>query len=116
VGDTAKLTMEVTRNCPEPEVRHDLAAALAAALAKVQHIGEEHTDGSLGMGSLGVGDLNAVTRQRRVDVSISKMEGGKRRPCCFDLSACIDPELSKIGKRLQMSYQEPDRTPSGQAW
>jgi hypothetical protein len=26
---------------------------------------------------------NPQTRQRRVEVSISKMDGGKRRPCCF---------------------------------
>jgi uncharacterized protein YdeI (YjbR/CyaY-like superfamily) len=39
-----------------------------------------------------------VTRERRVEVSISKMNNGKRRPCCFDLSACTDPALSKNGK------------------
>ena len=46
---------------------------------------------------------SAVTRQRRVDVSISKMNSGKRRPCCFDLSACTDPDLSKNGKLFQTS-------------
>ena len=43
---------------------------------------------------------NADTRARRVDVAISKLESGKRRPCCFDLSSCTDPELSKSGKLL----------------
>jgi hypothetical protein len=46
---------------------------------------------------------NPATRQRRVDVSISKMSNGKRRPCCFDLSACTDPELSRNGKLLESS-------------
>jgi hypothetical protein len=41
---------------------------------------------------------NPATRQRRIEVSISKMNNGKRRPCCFDLSACTDPVLSKNGK------------------
>jgi hypothetical protein len=41
---------------------------------------------------------NADTRKRRVEVSISKLSKGKRRPCCFDLAACTDPELSKGGK------------------
>ena len=41
---------------------------------------------------------NPVTRERRVEVTISKMESGKRRPCCFDLSACTDPAVSKNGK------------------
>lgn len=41
---------------------------------------------------------NPATRQRRVEVSISKLRDGKRRPCCFDLSSCTDPEVSKSGK------------------
>lgn len=41
---------------------------------------------------------NPRTRERRVEVSISKIRSGKRRPCCFDLSACTDPDLSKNGK------------------
>ena len=46
---------------------------------------------------------NAETRARRVEVAISKLESGKRRPCCFDLSSCTDPELSKNGKLLGIS-------------
>ncbi|WP_167195922.1 YdeI/OmpD-associated family protein [Brevibacterium pigmentatum] len=46
---------------------------------------------------------NADTRARRVDVAISKLESGKRRPCCFDLSSCTDPELAKSGKLLGLS-------------
>lgn len=46
---------------------------------------------------------NADTRARRVRVAISKLENGKRRPCCFDLSSCTDPELSKSGKLLGIS-------------
>ena len=41
---------------------------------------------------------NPDTRKRRVEVSISKMNSGKRRPCCFNLAACTDPDLSKNGK------------------
>jgi uncharacterized protein YdeI (YjbR/CyaY-like superfamily) len=41
---------------------------------------------------------NPATRERRVEVSISKLDSGKRRPCCFDLSACTDPSVSKSGK------------------
>lgn len=46
---------------------------------------------------------NAKTRARRVEVAISKLESGKRRPCCFDLASCTDPELSKSGKLLGLS-------------
>ena len=41
---------------------------------------------------------NPETRQRRVEVSISKLGSGKRRPCCFNLAACTDPHLSRSGK------------------
>lgn len=41
---------------------------------------------------------NPATRNRRVEVSISKLRDGKRRPCCFDLSSCTDPEVAKSGK------------------
>jgi hypothetical protein len=41
---------------------------------------------------------NPATRRRRVEVSNSKMNKGKRRPCCFNLSACTDPDLSRNGR------------------
>jgi hypothetical protein len=37
-----------------------------------------------------------------VGVTISKMNSGKRRPCCFNLSACTDPDLSKNGRLLEL--------------
>lgn len=41
------------------------------------------------------------TRQRRVEVTISKLRAGKRRPCCFDRSSCTDPEVAKSGKLIE---------------
>ena len=41
------------------------------------------------------------TRQKRVGVSIDKLRKGSRRPCCFDLSSCTDPELSRSGKLVE---------------
>jgi hypothetical protein len=43
---------------------------------------------------------NPGTRQRRADVSISKMQTRKRRPCCFNLAACTDRDHSKNGKLI----------------
>ena len=40
------------------------------------------------------------TRAKRVDVSIDKLRHGSRRPCCFDLSSCTDPELMKNGELI----------------
>jgi hypothetical protein len=99
VGDTAKLSIGVTTNWPEPEVPPDLMSALAEAPPEVRHVWADITPMARWEWVRWVKATKSdVTRQRRVDVSISKLDGGKRRPCCFDLSSCTDPELSKNGK------------------
>jgi hypothetical protein len=104
VGETAELTIEVTKDWPEPKVPKDLAAALAAAPAKVRHAWEDITPMARWEWVRWVrATKNADTRQRRVEVSISKLDNGKRRPCCFNLSACTDPDLSKNGTLLPTS-------------
>lgn len=40
---------------------------------------------------------NPLTRAKRIQVSISKLSKGSRRPCCFDTSKCTVPEVSKNG-------------------
>ena len=101
-GDTAKLTLTVTKDWPEPEVPQDLATALAAAPSQTQEVWEDITPMARWEWVRWVNATkNSATRQRRVDVSTSKMESGKRRPCCFDLSACTDPDLSKNGMLLE---------------
>lgn len=101
-GDTAVLDVEVTRDWPEPSVPQDLATALAAAPQKIQDLWNEITPMARWEWVRWVNATNNPdTRTRRVDVSISKMSSGKRRPCCFNLSACTDPDLSKNGKLLE---------------
>ena len=98
-GDTAELTLEVAPEWPEPDVPEDLAAALAAAPARIRHVWEDITPMARWEWVRWVrATRNPATRQRRVEVSISKMDGGKRRPCCFDLSSCTDPELARSGQ------------------
>jgi hypothetical protein len=102
-GDKAALDVEVTRDWPEPTVPDDLATALAAAPPKIQHLWTEITPMARWEWVRWVNATkNPDTRARRVDVSISKMTSGKRRPCCFNLSACTDPDLSKNGRLLEI--------------
>jgi Domain of unknown function (DUF1905)/Bacteriocin-protection, YdeI or OmpD-Associated len=106
-GDTATLDIEVAKDWPEPSVPNDLAAALAAAPRKIQSLWTEITPMARWEWMRWVNATkNPDTRRRRVEVSISKMSSGKRRPCCFDLSACTDPDLSKNGRLLD---SEDDR-------
>lgn len=98
-GDTAALTLEVTPDWPEPDVPDDLAAALAQAPANIRDVWEDITPTARWEWVRWVqATRNPQTRQRRVEVSMSKMDGGKRRPCCFDLSSCTDPSLARSGK------------------
>jgi hypothetical protein len=101
-GDRATLEIFVARDWPEPVVPPDLSAALAAAPSALREL---WADISPMARWEWVRWLNAtsnpVTRQRRVEASISKLESGKRRPCCFNLSACTDPSLSRSGRLIE---------------
>ena len=108
VGEDATLDIEVTKDWPEPSVPRDLATALAAAPQKIQDLWNGTTPMARWEWVRWVNATkNPDTRSRRVDVSISKMNSGKRRPCCFNLSACTDPDLSKNGRLLQPGDDRP---------
>lgn len=98
-GDSADVTVDVTSDWPEPDVPADLAAALAQAPQNIRDIWNDITPMARWEWVRWVNaTANPATRQRRVEVTISKINNGKRRPCCFDLSACTDPALAKNGK------------------
>lgn len=103
-GGNVEVAVEVAKDWPEPEVPPDLSDALDAAPEKIQGIWEDITPMARWEWVRWVGATkNAKTRQRRVEVSIDKMHHGKRRPCCFDLSSCTDPNLSTGGKLVAPS-------------
>jgi Bacteriocin-protection, YdeI or OmpD-Associated/Domain of unknown function (DUF1905) len=98
-GDSAEVVLEVSPTWPEPDVPEDLASALAAAPVAVQRTWASITPMARWEWVRWVrATRSPVTRRRRVEVSISKIDHGKRRPCCFDLSSCTDPELAKGGR------------------
>jgi len=107
-GGTATIDIKVTKEWPEPSAPEDLAAALTAAPQKIQDLWNEITPMARWEWVRWVNATkNPDTRRRRVDVSISKMKSEKRRPCCFDLSACTDPDLSKNGRLLEPGDDRP---------
>jgi hypothetical protein len=98
-GDTVGVEIEVSRDWPEPDVPADLAAALSDAPAQIRDVWSDITPMARWEWVRWVNaTANPNTRQRRVEVSISKMGSGRRRPCCFDLSSCTDPSVAKSGK------------------
>ena len=99
VGDIAALEIEPVNEWPEPSVPRDLKTALSAAPQKIQDLWREITPMARWEWVRWINATqNPETRKRRVEVSISKLEGGKRRPCCFNLASCTDPNLSKNGR------------------
>jgi hypothetical protein len=100
-GDTATLEIESLKDWPEPNVPPDLEKALATAPEKIQNLWKDITPMARWEWVRWVNaTANTETRQRRVEVTISKMQSGKRRPCCFNLAGCTDPMLSKNGKLI----------------
>lgn len=104
VGDTAAVDFEITKEWPEPEVPKDFADALASAPEKVKDKWKDITamarwEWIRWVNSTG----NTDTRAIRIEKSISKLNGKHRRPCCFNLAACTDPELSRSGRLMEPS-------------
>ena len=102
-GDSATLEIESVRDWPEPSVPPDLKTALAAAPQKIQDLWKEITPMARWEWVRWIqATKNPETRKRRVQLGISKLRSGKRRPCCFDLAACTDPDLSKNGRLVDV--------------
>ena len=101
-GDSATLELESLPDWPEPEVPQDLETALATAPQTIQDVWKAITPMARWEWVRWVNATpNPDTRRRRVEVSISKIKSGKRRPCCFNLAACTDPNLSRSGRLVE---------------
>jgi uncharacterized protein YdeI (YjbR/CyaY-like superfamily) len=103
-GDIVRVEIEPIRDWPEPNIPQDLQKALAAAPQKIQVLWDEITPMARWEWVRWINATqNPETRKRRVELSISKMKSGKRRPCCFNLAGCTDPNLSKNGRLRDVS-------------
>jgi len=101
-GDTATLEIQTLKDWPEPNVPQDLGTALASSPRKIQDLWKGITPMARWEWVRWVNATqNPDMRKRRVEVSISKMRSGKRRPCCFNLAACTDPNLSKNSRLIE---------------
>ena len=98
-GDEVVVDVEPAEVWPEPSVPKDLRAALSAAPEEIRDLWKAITPMARWEWVRWVNETkNPKTRERRVEVSISKLSKGKRRPCCFNLASCTDPELARSGK------------------
>ena len=102
-GDVATVEVEPTKEWPEPSVPRDLRRALSDAPRSIRDLWTAITPMARWEWVRWVNATkNPDTRERRIAVTLSKMSNGKRRPCCFNLAGCTDPDLSKNGKLVDL--------------
>lgn len=100
-GDTVALEVETAKDWPEPDMPEDFRTALDEA-PDVFEAWKSITPMARWEWVRWINATkNLQTRERRVEVGISKLRSGKRRPCCFDLASCTDPDLSKNGMLVE---------------
>lgn len=106
-GDNATLEIEVTKEWPEPTIPKDFEKALATAPQKVKDKWKDITPMARWEWIRWVNATgNMDTRAIRIEKSISKLNGKHRRPCCFNLAACTDPDLSKNSRLIEPAQAE----------
>lgn len=103
-GDTAMLEMTPIKDWPEPNVPEDFKKALDVAPRKVKGKWKDITPMARWEWIRWVNATGSMdTRAVRIEKSISKLNGKHRRPCCFNLAACTDPDLSKSGRLIEVT-------------
>ncbi len=109
-GDSATFEIEPMKEWPEPKVPADLKKALAAA-PQAQILWMDITPMARWDWIRWVSSTKqAETRKRRIEVALSKLDAGDRRPCCFNRTVCTDPYVSNNGVLL-----EPTQTATSKA-
>jgi hypothetical protein len=101
-GDTVGLAIVPNKDWPEPVIPNDFSKALMTAPSVVQNLWTNITPMARWEWIRWINATNSTeTRKRRVEVSISKLQSGNRRPCCFNLAACTDPDLTRNGRLME---------------
>ena len=96
-GDTVQVSIEPTKDWPEPKVPTDIKKALMAH-KEAHDLFKKVTPMARWEWVRWIGSTaNPTTRQHRIDVACSKLEKGMRRPCCWNRNLCTDPTVSKNG-------------------
>ncbi len=99
-GDTVTLSVESTKEWPEPDIPEDLETALAAD-PKAHTLWMSITPMARWDWIRWIRSTKqAETRRRRIEVAFSKLKAGERRPCCFNRSLCTEPYVSHNGVLL----------------
>jgi hypothetical protein len=92
-GDTIVLSIRPTTEEPEPKVPNDIADALRSHPNALDVWGDITAKARRDWIYWIVSGKKAETRMKRLEVAISKLSSGDRRPCCFDRSGLYSKSL-----------------------
>lgn len=102
---TVNVTILPVKDWPEPVVPPDLKSTLLA-VPKAQALWKQITPLARWEWIRWIRATGqSETHQRRVEIACSKLQGGMRRPCCWNRNLCTEPTVSKNGVLL-----DPTRT------
>ncbi len=94
VGDTIKVSIVPTKEWVNPEVPQDMKKALVAN-KKIHELWNDITPMARWDWVRWVRAVKTKeTREKHIEVMISKLSKGMRRPCCFNRNMCSVPEVS----------------------
>ncbi len=97
VGDMVVVEMETVEEWSEPEVPEDIQVALHT-YTQVLDLWEDITPAARWEWIRWIRATNNLeTRKKRIEVAVSKMKSGKRRPCCFNRNMCTDMSVCPSG-------------------
>jgi len=100
-GDTVTIMFEPSKEWPEPELPADLRKALASD-KQANSLWTDITPMARWDWIRWIRSTNnRETRNRRIEVALSKLKADKRRPCCFNRNQCTEPDVSKNGVLIE---------------
>ncbi len=99
-GDSVALTIEPIKVWPNPKLPTDLKTALRKSPESLNLWLEITPMARWDWLRWVRSTKNPETRERRIEIMLSKLQSGKRRPCCFNRSICTETSVSKNGVLL----------------
>ena len=100
-SDTVTIVVEPSKEWPEPDVPADLSKALKSDLQAKALWGKLTPMARWDWLRWIRATNNRETRSRHIEVALSKLKAGERRPCCFNRNLCTEPEVSKNGVLIE---------------
>ncbi len=110
-GGTVTVVVEPSKEWSEPEVPADLKKALASDPQANALWGQVTPLARWDWLRWIRATNNQETRSHRIEVAMSKLRSGARRPCCFNRNQCTDPEVSKNGVLIEPTQTTKPRRP-----